>query len=116
MRQRGWVSPTSIMGILIAVLGFMLWAQTQRLDIAQGHLDLCRENVDKWAKSVRDQNKAVDELEKDSAKRARNAAAALAKARQGQGKADSEIARLRSINAAALDCAGAVEQVKRGMR
>jgi len=103
-------------GIVIAALSGALWVQTERLDVAQGTLKNCSKAREITDSLLFQQNKAVDDLAKDSEKRARNAAAALAKAREGQGKQDSEIARLRGLSAAGLDCAGAVAEVKLGMR
>lgn len=103
-------------GIIIAALSGAVWVQTERLDVAQGTLENCSKAREITDSLLLRQNKAVDDLAKASEKRARNAAAALAKAREGQGKADSEIARLRGLATVGLDCSGAVAEVKRGMR
>lgn len=103
-------------GIVIALLSGGLWLQTERLDIAHGSLENCQKSTELLAGSLYRQNKAVTALSEASAKRQKQAAIALKQAREGQGKADAEIARLRGLTAAALDCSGAVQQVKRGMK
>lgn len=103
-------------GAVILGLALALKVQGARLDAAQADLEACTTRYKETLMLVDKQNKAVAQLETESQKRARNAAAALAKARQGQGSLSAEIARLKGINAGLLDCSGAVEQVKRGMK
>lgn len=103
-------------GIVIALLSGGLWLQTERLDIAHGSLENCQKSTELLAGSLYRQNKAVDDLAKAAEKRQKQAAIALKQAREGQGKADAEISRLRGLAAAGLSCSDAVQQVKDGMR
>lgn len=109
----GWLALAA--GAAILALLLALKVQSARLDAKEAELEACASRYAETLKLVAKQNEAVDALQADSEKRRKQAAIALAKAREGQGKADSEIARLRGLSAAGLDCAGAVEQVKRGM-
>jgi len=110
----GWLALAA--GAAILALLLALKVQSARLDAKEAELEACASRYAETLKNVNLANKRVDDLAKESEKRARNAAAALKRAAEGQGKADSEIARLRGLSASGLDCAGAVEQVKRGMR
>lgn len=119
-RQSGFLGiPTLYLWLaaLAVIAGLMLTIKVQsaRLGASEANLEACASRYAETLKNVTLANKRVDELAADSAKRARNAAAALAKAREGQTKLDSEIARLRGLSAAGLDCSGAVAEVKRGM-
>ena len=101
-------------GLLIALLSGGLWMQTERLDVAQGQIENCEKEKEILAKSVITQNRAVKQWQDTAEKRRKQAAAALAKARQEAGSLDAEIARLRAAKPA--DCAAAVATVKQGMQ
>jgi len=101
-------------GIIIAALSGAVWVQSERLDVAQGTLKNCQDSNALLVGSVNKQNKAVKDLAKESDKRLKRAADARKRAEEGQGKADSEIARLKAAKPA--DCAAAVATVKEGMR
>jgi len=108
----GWLALAA--GAAILALLLALKVQSARLDAKDAELEACASRYAETLKNVTLANKRVDELAADSAKRARNAAIALAKAREGQGKQDSEIARLRAAKPA--DCAAAVATVKAGLK
>ena len=103
-------------GLVIALLSGGLWMQTERLDVAQGQIENCEKEKEILGKSVIKQNRAVKKLEDTAAERQKQAAAALAKAREGQGSKDAEIARLRGLNAKGLSCSGAVAEVRKGLK
>jgi len=120
--QTGFITlPIAAWGAIAAavVIGGLLLAlkvQNSRLDSAQADLEACASRYAETLKSVAKSNAAVDALREDSEKRRKQAVAALAKAREGQGSLNAEIERLRGINAAALDCSGAVAAAKQGMK
>jgi len=98
-----------IIGLLLA-----LKVQSARLDAKDAELTACASRYAETLKNVNLANKRVEELAADSAKRARIAAAALAKARQGEGSLTAEINRLRAAKPA--DCAAAVAEVRKGLK
>ena len=124
MRERGFILPALPIAawgaigaaVIILGLGLALKAQSARLDAAQAETEACKIRYAETLDLVRKQNKAVEALEIESQKRARNAAAALAKAREGQGSLKVEIERLQGAIGKGATCSGAVEQVRRGLK
>jgi len=114
-KQRGF----TLYIVLAALLAFagisaFAWVQTQRLDLAHDQLDGCRADKEIIGKQLAAQNKAVKQWQDTAEKRRKQAAAALAKARQEAGSLDAEIARLRAAKPA--DCAAAVAEVRKGLK
>lgn len=110
----GWIAIAS--AIAIGGLLLALKVQNARLSASEANLEACQSRYAETLKLTIKQNKAVDALQADSEKRSKQAAIAMKRAKADEGSLNAEIARLRAINADALDCSGAVEQVKRGMR
>lgn len=108
----GWAAIAA--GGVILALGIALKVQSARLDARTADLEACQSRYAETLKLVEKSNKAVSELAETAAKRARNAKAALAKARQEAGSLDSEIARLRAAKPS--DCAAAVATVRQGLK
>lgn len=120
VRQKGFM-----LYILIAVaiaFGLMLLAlkvQSSRLESAKADLHVCETRYAETLKLVQKHNKAVQDLQKEAEKRARNAKAALDKARAEGKSKDDEIARLdaiKSIPAMANSCIKGVEAVRMGLK
>lgn len=110
----GWLAVAA--GAAILALSVALKVQSSRLDAAKADLEACATRYETALASIRKQNEAVTALSEASAKRQKQAAIALKQAREGQGKADAEIARLKGLADKGLSCSGAVQQVKRGMQ
>lgn len=102
-------------GAVILTLGIALKVQSARLDAKAAELEACQSRYAEALKSIEKQNSAVKQLQDDAQKRARNAAAALAKAREGQGSLKAEIERLRGAIGSGKTCSEAVEAVRRGL-
>ena len=103
-------------GAVILALGLALKVQSARLDASQADLEACTTRYKETLILVDRQNKAVESLESEAKKRARNAAAALAKAREGRDGLNTEIARLRAATGSGKSCAEAVAEVRKGLR
>lgn len=103
-------------GAVILALGLALKVQGARLDAKEAELEACTTRYAETLKLVEKQNKAVESLESEAKKRARNAAAALAKAREGRDSLNAEIARLRAATGSGKSCAEAVGEVRRGLK
>lgn len=103
-------------GAVILGLALALKVQGARLDAAQADLEACTTRYKETLMLVDKQNKAVAQLETESQKRARNAAAALAKAREGMGSLRSEISRLQAATGSGKTCAEAVAEVRKGLK
>lgn len=118
MNQRGFLPITGYAalaaGAVILALGIALKVQSARLEASEANLEACTVRYAETLEKVEIQNKAVKDLSDEAKKRARIAAAALAKARQGQGSLNAEIARLRSLKAS--DCADGVAKVRAGLK
>lgn len=116
--QLGFLSLTGYiyLAVALAFIGLLmaLKIQSARLDAKSAELEACAARYEETLNLVNKQNKAVETLKSDAQKRTRIARAALEKAREGQGKADAEIARLRSVKPA--DCAAAVAEVRKGLK
>jgi predicted nucleic acid-binding Zn-ribbon protein len=113
--QRGFMLYGLVGAVAVAgALGIALMVQNARLDSAAAKLEACHAKYAETLKSVEKANKAVADLEKEAAKRAKSAAAALAKARQGADSLESEIKRLKAAKPA--DCAAAVTEVRKGLK
>lgn len=121
-RERGFLTAGPMLYAALAagavIIGLMLALKVQsaRLDAKDAELEACATRYAETLKLVARQNEAAETLQADSEKRRKQAQAALAKAREAHGKADSEIARLRGLATAGLDCAGAVAEVRKGLR
>lgn len=118
--SRGFVS-LPLAGALLAgavILGLMLALKVQgaRLAAAQADLEACTTRYKETLILVDKQNKAVNALEDEAKKRAKTAAAALAKAREGQSTLKAEISRLRAATGSGKTCAEAVAEVRKGLR
>lgn len=118
--SRGFVS-LPVAGGLIALavivgLSLALRVQGARLEAAQADLEACTTRYAETLRLVEKQNKAVSDLEKEAKERARKAAAALAKAREGQGSLQAEIARLRGAIGKGATCSEAVDAVRKGLK
>jgi len=100
--------------VVIGGLLLALKVQSSRLESAQAELEACATRYAETLKLVEKSNKAVSEMAETADKRARNAKAALAKALEGQGSLDSEIARLKAAKPA--DCAAAVAEIRKGLK
>ena len=115
--QRGFVLTLWLAvgaAVAFAAMGVAVKVQTSRLDSAKADLTACETRYKETLILVEKQNKAVSALETESKKRATIAAAALAKARQGQGSLNAEIARLRAATAGS--CEAGVAEVRKGLR
>jgi predicted nucleic acid-binding Zn-ribbon protein len=113
--QRGFMLYGLVGAVVVAgALGIALMVQNARLEATEANLETCHAKYAETLKSVEKANKAVADLEKEAAKRAKSAAAALAKARQGVGSLESEIKRLKASKPA--DCAAAVRTVRDGLK
>lgn len=118
--SRGFVS-LPVAGGLIAlavILGLSLALRVQgaRLDAKAAELEACTTRYAETLKLVEKQNEAVKTLEKEAQERAKRAAAALAKAREGQGSLKAEIDRLRGAIGSGKTCSEAVEAVRKGLK
>lgn len=103
-------------GAVIIGLGLALKVQSARLDAAQADLAACMTRYQETLILVKKQNDAVTALEIESKERARKAAIALAKAREGQGSLQAEIARLLAAVGSGKTCPEAVETVRKGLK
>lgn len=115
--QRGFILYVALAALVVITgLSVALKVQSSRLNAAHADLEACTTRYETALASIRRQNEAVTALSEASTKRQKQAAIALKQAREGQGKADAEIARLRGLTASGLSCSGAVQQVKEGMK
>ena len=118
--QRGFLSIPIVAalaaGAVILALGLALKIQSARLDAKEAELEACTTRYAETRRLVEKQNKAVSALETESQKRARNAAAALAKAREGRDSLNAEISRLRAATGSGKTCSEAVAEVRRGLK
>lgn len=115
-KQRGFTL-YAIFGLLIVVglMGVALKVQSSRLESAKADLHVCETRYAETLKLVRKQNEAVETLKKDADKRAKDAAAALAKARTDGKAKEAEISRLSAFKAnpqVASSCVKGVEAVR----
>lgn len=117
--QRGFWTLTTVAalaaGAVILTLGIALKVQSARLDAKEAELSACVTRYAETLKLVEIQNKAVSELEKEAKERARIAAAALAKAREGQSSLKAEIERIQGAIGKGATCSEAVSAVRNGL-
>jgi len=104
-------------GAVIVGLSVAVKVQTARLAASQQELATEQANRALWQKAAETCSKATDEAAAEAKKRSRNAQAALRDARQGNVKAESEIARLKAQKPSGGACpAGdAVKAVRAGL-
>lgn len=118
-RHSGFVSLPVAAGLvaLAVILGLSLALKVQgaRLDAKAAELEACQSRYAEALQSIAKQNEAVKQLQDDAQKRTRIAAAALAKAREGQGSLKAEIERLRGAIGSGKTCSEAVEAVRKGL-
>ena len=124
MTQRGFVE-LGVMaygaiaaGVVIVGLSVAVKVQTARLAATQQELATEQANRALWQKAAETCSKATEEAAAEAKKRATIAQAALRDARQGNVKAESEIARLKASKPSGAACpAGeAVGKVREGLK
>ena len=119
--MKGFFSPILIgaiaAGVVIAGLGLALKVQSARLDSTKADLEACSTRYQSALDSISKQNAAIDSLLAKAEKKRKDSEQALAVARKGQGKAQAEIARLKSLKPSGTSCpAGdAVSKVREGL-
>lgn len=118
--MRGFVSLPLAGGLValavIVALSLALRVQGARLDAKVAELEACQTRYAEALQSIAKQNAAVKQLQDEARKRARIAAAALAKAREGQGSLKAEIERLRGAIGKGATCQEAVSSVRKGLK
>lgn len=118
--MRGFVS-LPLAGGLVALavilgLSLALKVQSARLNAKAAELEACATRYAEALQSIARQNEAVAALEKEAQERAKRAAAALAKAREGQGSLKAEIERLKGAIGKGATCQEAVSSVRKGLK
>lgn len=118
--QRGFVSLPVAAGLValavILALSLALRVQGARLDAKAAELEACTTRYAEALQSIARQNEAVKTLEKEAQERAKRAAAALAKAREGQTTLKADIERLRGAIGKGATCQEAVSSVRKGLK
>jgi len=113
--MRGFASPLLVLGILAGVLALMLavavkWGQAQ----AEGRAE-AEAQARQWQATAMECSDSVEKAAKAGQEANKRAVAALAAARQGSAKAQTELARLKASMGQKATCQAAVEQVRKGL-
>jgi len=114
--MKGFASPLLVLGILAGVLALMLavsvkWAMHQSEAASRAKVEM-----ESWRQTAVDCSDATEKAAKAGQEANKRAVAALAAARQGSAKAQSELARLKASMGQKATCQAAVATVRDGLR
>ena len=115
--QRGFMMYAALGAVLvIAALGIALKVQTARLNSAKADLEACTTRYGEALRQIDRQNAGVKKVEESAKKAARNAAAALEKARAAQASSEAERKRLEGLKSNSGNCQDALKEVRKGLK